>query len=50
MFMIVRLYLYLWVRGLNAQGSNMLLQAIVKYFPSPDRLSISGKNSDTEKF
>lgn len=33
--------------GLNAQGSNMLLQAIVKYFPSPDHLSISGKNSDT---
>ncbi len=33
--------------GLNAQGSNMLLQAIVKYFPSPDQLSISGKNSDT---
>ena len=33
--------------GLNAQGSNMLLQAIVKYFPSPDHLSVSGKNSDT---
>mgnify|MGYP002737706210 CR=1 FL=1 len=33
--------------GLNAQGSNMLLQAIVKYFPSPDHLSVSGNNSDT---
>ncbi len=33
--------------GLNAQGTTMLLQAIVKYFPDPTKLTISGKNVKT---
>ncbi|MBE5962652.1 MAG: elongation factor G [Lachnospiraceae bacterium] len=33
--------------GLNAQGSNMLLQAIEKYFPSPEKKMVSGKNVKT---
>ena len=35
--------------GLNAQGSNMLLEAIVKYFPSPEQLKVEGKNADTDE-
>lgn len=31
--------------GLNAQGSTMLLQAIEKYFPSPNRCVITGINT-----
>lgn len=30
--------------GLNSQGTTMLMQAIVKYFPEPAKLKISGKN------
>ena len=33
--------------GLNAQGTTMLLQAIEKYFPSPEETSIKGKNVKT---
>lgn len=33
--------------GINAQGTTMLLQAIEKYFPNPDKLSVSGKNVKT---
>lgn len=33
--------------GLNAQGTTMLLQAIVKYFPDPTRKTIIGKNVST---
>jgi len=33
--------------GLNAQGTTMLLQAIEKYFPSPAKTSIKGKNVKT---
>jgi elongation factor G len=33
--------------GLNAQGTTMLLQAIEKYFPSPEKTSIKGKNVKT---
>lgn len=33
--------------GINAQGTTMLLQAIDKYFPNPDKLSVSGKNVKT---
>jgi len=33
--------------GLNAQGTTMLLQAIEKYFPSPAKTSIKGKNAKT---
>lgn len=35
--------------ALNAQGSNMLLQAIEKYFPSPARLEIQGENLKTKE-
>ncbi len=34
--------------GLNAQGSNMLLQAIEKYFPSPNKQVITGRNIKTD--
>lgn len=34
--------------GLNAQGCNMLLQAIEKYFPSPNKLVITGINQKTK--
>ncbi len=33
--------------GINAQGTTMLLQAIEKYFPSPSKTSVSGKNTKT---
>ena len=33
--------------GVNAQGTIMLLQAIVKYFPEPCKLKIAGKNVKT---
>ncbi len=33
--------------GVNAQGMNMLLLAIQKYFPSPDKLPVYGKNLAT---
>lgn len=33
--------------GLNAQGTTMLLQAIVKYFPDPAKRKINGKNVST---
>jgi elongation factor G len=33
--------------GLYAQGTTMLLQAIEKYFPSPSKAEISGKNIKT---
>ncbi len=33
--------------GLNAQGTNMLLQAIEKYFPSPNKCVITGINAKT---
>jgi len=33
--------------GINAQGTIMLLQAIVKYFPEPSKLKIAGKNVKT---
>lgn len=33
--------------GLNAQGANMLLQGIVKYFPSPSKTKESGINEKT---
>ncbi|HCM12305.1 MAG TPA: elongation factor G [Lachnospiraceae bacterium] len=33
--------------GLNAQGTTMLLQAIEKYFPSPEETSIKGKKVKT---
>lgn len=35
--------------GLYAQGSNMLLEAIVKYFPSPSKLEIPGVNTKTNE-
>lgn len=34
--------------GLNGQGSNMLLQAIEKYFPSPNKQVITGRNIKTD--
>lgn len=33
--------------GINAQGTSMLLQAIVKYFPDPTKKTITGKNAST---
>jgi len=33
--------------GLNAQGTTMLMQAIVKYFPDPTKRTITGKNTST---
>ena len=33
--------------GINAQGTTMLMQAIVKYFPEPYRVNIKGKNVKT---
>lgn len=33
--------------GINTQGVTMLLQAIEKYFPSPDKRNISGTNVNT---
>jgi elongation factor G len=33
--------------GLNAQGATMLLQAIEKYFPAPNKREISGTNRKT---
>lgn len=33
--------------GLNAQGTNMLLQAVEKYFPSPNKCVITGINAKT---
>ena len=33
--------------GINSQGATMLLQAIEKYFPSPDRQATVGKNVKT---
>lgn len=35
--------------GLHAQGATMLLQAIEKYFPAPNRKEISGTNSKTQE-
>ncbi|HHT98146.1 MAG TPA: elongation factor G [Clostridiales bacterium] len=35
--------------GLNAQGSTMLLQAIEKYFPAPNKRSIVGTNTKTNE-
>ncbi len=35
--------------GISSRGSNMLLQVITKYFPSPVDLNISGKNTDTDE-
>ncbi|NLK28551.1 MAG: elongation factor G, partial [Clostridiales bacterium] len=35
--------------GLNAQGTTMLLQAIEKYFPSPEKATIKGKNVKTDQ-
>lgn len=35
--------------GLNAQGATMLLQAIEKYFPSPNRHSLTGINTKTNE-
>lgn len=35
--------------GLNAQGCKMLLQAIEKYFPSPNKLFITGINEKTKE-
>ncbi len=35
--------------GINPRGSNMLLQVIKKYFPSPAELTIAGKNTDTDE-
>lgn len=34
--------------GLNAQGTSMLMQAIVKYFPDPTKRTIAGKNTATD--
>lgn len=31
--------------GINAQGTTMLMQAIVKYFPDPTKKTIKGKNT-----
>jgi len=37
--------------GINAQGTTMLMQAIVKYFPDPTKKTIKGKNaSNGESF
>lgn len=33
--------------GINAQGTTMLMQAIVKYFPDPTKMTITGKNVST---
>ena len=33
--------------GINAQGTIMLLQAIEKYFPEPNKLKLKGKNVKT---
>ncbi len=33
--------------GLNGQGTNMLLQAVEKYFPSPNKCVITGINAKT---
>lgn len=33
--------------GINAQGTTMLMQAIVKYFPDPTKKNIKGKNTAT---
>ena len=33
--------------GLNSQGTNMLLQAVEKYFPSPNKCVITGINAKT---
>jgi elongation factor G len=33
--------------GINAQGTTMLMQAIVKYFPDPTKRTIKGKNANT---
>ncbi|SCP95264.1 elongation factor G [Anaerobium acetethylicum] len=33
--------------GINAQGTTMLLQAIEKYFPSPDKVKLSGTRAKT---
>ncbi len=33
--------------GINGQGTRMLLDAIEKYFPSPEKLTVSGVNKDT---
>ncbi len=33
--------------GLNTQGTNMLLQAVEKYFPSPNKCVITGINAKT---
>ena len=35
--------------GISARGSNMLLQVVKKYFPSPAELDIGGKNVDTDE-
>ncbi|WFR55220.1 elongation factor G [Anaerocolumna sp. AGMB13025] len=35
--------------GLNAQGATMLLQAIEKYFPSPNKKEITGSNLKTKE-
>ena len=33
--------------GIDANGAAMLMQVIVKYFPSPDKLEVSGTNKKT---
>ncbi len=35
--------------GINGQGARMLLETIEKYFPSPEKLTISGVNKDTDE-
>ncbi|MDF2612211.1 MAG: hypothetical protein K0R92_3685, partial [Lachnospiraceae bacterium] len=35
--------------GINAQGSTMLLQAIEKYFPAPNKLEVIGTNAKTNE-
>ncbi len=35
--------------GINGQGTRMLLETIEKYFPSPEKLTISGINKDTDE-
>ena len=35
--------------GVNGQGTTMLLQAIEKYFASPEKLEVMGTNLETEE-
>jgi len=35
--------------GINAQGTTMLMQAIVKYFPAPNKHQVVGKNVKTDE-